>query len=118
MDLKEYKQRNRKDLKLPSGLPVTIKKLSYGEVQEAQSQAQPVGLGAKPDEGNNVVVVNQMLISAVVGPFKLVQKFVDECSDDELSITDLENSDYEFLIKEVISFSGMEGPEKKSQATD
>lgn len=120
MNLAEYKQQNRKAVTLPGGLDLTIKKLTYGEVQEAVGLAKPVALGQEPEEGGNVLVVNEMLIKAVVGPFKIVNKPVDDCGEDELSISDLDNADYEILVKEVIDFSGMkaEGAEKKSEATN
>ena len=118
MNLAEYKQRNRKAVTLPSGLECQIKKLSFGEIQEANALIDSVGLGQKQTEGANVIAVDQMLCCAVVAPFKLVKKQIFDCADDELSITDLDNQDYEFLVNEVTKFSGMVQDDTKKKLED
>lgn len=110
MDLKAYKQRNRKEIELPSGLGVTIKKLSIGDVYEMG--------GTGFDESSQLKSSIDMVCKCVTGPFKVVDKPVNECGDDELSVSDLDNQDFEFVINAITEFSGLQAVEdnlKKSQ---
>jgi hypothetical protein len=98
MDLNEYRNRNRKAVTLPSGLELTIKKLSVREVAQAQTNY------AENDEmGKTIAIVT----GCVVGPFQLVDKGVSEVGENELSVAELDNADFECLVNSINEFSGL-----------
>lgn len=108
MDITEYKNRARKTVTLPSGLELTIRKLSVADIYGIQ----PTGIG-KSDE---IDASMKMICACVVSPFRIVQKNESECGDMELPVEYIDNKDYEFLIQEITEFSGLS--EKKSDPNE
>jgi hypothetical protein len=106
MDLASYKARNRKTLTLPSGLECTIKKLTVADVYAMG--------GAGSSESDQLRQSVQMVSKCVTGPFRIVDKPAQETQPDELSVTDIDNDDFAFLIEQITEFSGL--AEKKISA--
>jgi len=108
----EYRKRLRKVITLPSGGEVEIRKLSAsdflsaGEIplafQEAIRSGDKAAVEAamKADPGLSKRINNAVLINGVVS-MKLVDKPPRECSDDEISVHEIDPVDHKFIVDSI-----------------
>jgi hypothetical protein len=99
MDINQYKARNRKKITLPSGLECEIKKLTVADVYSMH--------GGGSSESDQLRQSVEMISACVVGPFRIVGKPVHETADNEISASDIDNADFQFLVEQITEFSGL-----------
>lgn len=99
MTIDQYKSRNRKQITLPSGLQCEIKKLTVADVYAMQ--------GGGSSESDQLKQSVQMISACVVGPFRIVEKPVHEAAENEISSSDIDNDDFQFLVEQITEFSGI-----------
>ena len=102
----EYKRKLIKEVLLPSGFKFKIK--SIGPLFVSRLMSDNNLTTEEIQKGSNKFN-SVMLKEAVIDP-KLSAEPTDD--EDELSVEDLTNEDVVFLLKEVISFSGLNAEEK------
>ena len=104
----EYKRKLIKEVTIPSGFKFKIK--SIGPLFVSRLMADNNLTTEEIQQGSNKFN-SIMLREAVIDP-KLSAEPTDD--EDELSVEDLTNKDVVFLLKEIISFSGL-GDEGKNK---
>lgn len=111
----EYLRKNRKDIKLPSGLEIKIKSLVLEDLKEAGDVPiaflEGKGVPAQKDVKFFSALVKAILIHCVVGPadFKPVDKSPRDAdaSKGEISISDISREDSDFIVAEALALSEM-----------
>ena len=111
MNAQEYKERNRKKVICPSGLELEIRKikaldyLRMGVLPDTLSEAKNTPEKIDPDMMEKI---QKMFLTRAVVPqdnFKIVDKSSNETTENEISYEDMEESDINFLIKEISELS-------------
>lgn len=107
MDAKEYRQLNRKDIKCPSGLELTIRKITSMDY---------LRLGILPDTMHEALIkedsvdvkavakIQTMFLTRGVLPkpdFVIVDKDPKDCGENEIAVNELAEDDIRFIITEI-----------------
>ena len=110
---KEYRSKSRKAFRLSTGDEVLIRKvtvsdcaLSMGHVPEAFWDGNEEGIKehAKKDPSFSILFRRSVVIAGVMEP-RIVDKKVEACGDDELSILEIPDGVQDEILKEVLEFS-------------
>jgi len=111
MNAQEYKERSKKKVICPSGLELEIRKikaldyLRMGVLPDTLSEAKNTPEKIDPDMMEKI---QKMFLTRAVVPqdnFKIVDKSSNETTENEISYEDMEESDINFLIKEISELS-------------
>jgi len=122
---KEYKSATRKIVTVPSGAEFLIKRVTNWDfihspylpvgfdIKRFQKDAQAVAKDSQdPQElfrnhpKESAELARIYILVGVISP-RVVDKPLEECEEDELSIYEILDDDLNFLINEIIEFSGM-----------
>lgn len=119
MNAKEYRQLNRKDIVCPSGLELTIRKITSMDY---------LRLGLLPDTMHEVLInddkvdtkavanIQTMFLTRGVMPkedFVIVDKDPKNCGDNEIAVNELAEDDIRFIITQISLLTF--GPETEDQ---
>src|SRR3972149_8753364 len=114
----EYRKRLRKVITLPSGGEMEIRKLSASDFLSAgeipltfleairSGDKAAVEAAMKADPGLSKRINNAVLINGVVS-IKLVDKSPRECSDDEISVHEIDPVDHKFIVDAISGLNNM-----------
>jgi len=122
---KEYKKATRKLVTAPSGAKFLIKKVTNWDfihspylpvgfdIRRFQLEAQAISEEAQNPQDllqkhprEAAELARMYVIVGVVSP-RIVDKPLEECGEDELSIYELLEEDLTFLLNEILEFSGL-----------
>lgn len=110
---KEYRSKSRKMIRLATGDEVMIRKitvsacaLSMGHVPAAFWEGDEEGIRghAKKDPSFSTLFRKSVVIAGVMEPH-IVDKRVEDCGDDELSILEFPDGVLDEILQEVMAFS-------------
>jgi hypothetical protein len=118
MKVKEYRQKNRKDVTAPSGSVFTIRKLNtkdfydlLGSIPGVRYLLDKRAGKEVPQDANHEMESAAQLVMILRGPVAVDGETVtmteakpEECKDGEMSLSDLSEADYGFLLNEVTEF--------------
>jgi hypothetical protein len=116
--IKEYRQKNRKDVTAPSGSVFTVRKLNTQDFYDLLGTIPGVRYLLDKRAGKDVPVeVNHemekaaQLVMILRGPVAvdgetvvMTEAKTEDCKDGEMSLSDLSEADYGFLLNEVTEF--------------
>lgn len=122
MKASEYKKRTTKQVVCPSGLTVNIRKilsvdyLMMGILPDTLTTYRTKVMSDQPIENPQLAVDLQvMFLTRAVIPtqdLKIVDKPIEECTENELSVYQLEEEDSLCLIQEITEFSFGDAPKE------
>lgn len=111
MNIKEYRNKNRKTIECPGGLEITIRKiksidyLRLGILPDTLRNIEENPQNANPEDISNL---QRMFLSRGIVPteeMKVVDKPIDQLGENELSCDEIDEEDTNFIIKNIVEFS-------------